>query len=101
MKITITTKAKSYIKQVTPPNKIPGIDMIKAGCAGNMLVMKLLPRDKLATIINIDEIEIGITGNVKNIEDILIDIKTGLTEEIVVTNNSATQKCRCGKSFRV
>lgn len=101
MKISI--KAEEKIKKAMEQNsgKIPRLVLQKGGCAGNMLVLLLdVPyvQDKL---VEHNGIKFAIERNaVPFVDNISIELQSGLCDEIVVRNHNA-QTCRCGKSFKI
>ncbi|MDR2074661.1 MAG: hypothetical protein LBP31_00345 [Holosporales bacterium] len=101
MKIEIDKKAEEFIQQsLKNSEKIPTLCVVKGGCAGTMLVLKLLEKDENNKIVIVNNLKIAIMDEVYlYTEDISISIRRGLSTEIVVFNNTATKKCRCGKSF--
>ena len=99
----ISKEAESKIKLViqNSPEKFPRIILKKGGCAGNILVLVLEKPDESDEIVEANGIKFAISPDVlKFIDDISIELKVGLGEEIVVRNTKA-QTCRCGKSFRI
>lgn len=98
--IEITDDALACIKN-NDASKVPTIFIIKAGCAGNMLTISLLDKNIDNEIFNVQGIEIAISKDVlkSGVNDVSISVKKGLSNEVIVTNNSAKAHCRCGKSF--
>jgi Fe-S cluster assembly iron-binding protein IscA len=102
MNITIDKKTEEFIQQSSLRNteKIPTVCIVKGGCAGSMLVLRLLEKDENNKVILVNDLEIAITDEVAQYtDDISICMRSGLSTEITVLNNSAIKKCRCGKSF--
>ncbi|MBQ9335433.1 MAG: hypothetical protein IJS10_02730 [Alphaproteobacteria bacterium] len=101
MKISQTAAAKIKATLQNNPEKLPRIVLKKGGCAGNTLVLLLATPEKNDTFLEIDCIRFAIAEDAMQfIDDIFIDLKTGLTEEITVQRTNA-HTCRCGKSFRL
>ena len=99
----ISAKAEEQIKKALEQNsgKMPRLVLRKGGCAGNMLVLLLEKPHSSDKIIAHNGIDFAIEKDaIQFAENISIEIKPGLCEEIVVRNNNA-QTCRCGKSFKI
>lgn len=98
----ITPEAEIKIKSVIQnnPGKFPRIILKKGGCAGTILALVLENSDESDEIIESNGIKFAVSKDAKKfIEDISIELKTGIGEGIVLRNTNA-QTCRCGKSFR-
>ncbi len=100
--IQLTENARIFIRKALKAkcNMTPVIKLKQGGCAGNILYLDLTQDGSNINKITIDDIDFIIdTSAIKFIEDITIDIKEGLSPEVVIKNNKA-DTCRCGKSFR-
>ena len=99
----LSRQAEATIKKALEQNsgKIPRLVLKRGGCAGNMLVLLLEEPCSSDRIIECNGIKFAIEKNaIPFVENISIELKPGLSEEIVVRNNDA-QTCRCGKSFKI
>jgi Fe-S cluster assembly iron-binding protein IscA len=101
MKISLSKEAALFIAQTKMGSCMPTICVENGGCAGTILVLKLLSKTKENTIVRIDGIDIAITKEAAQYaDDLSIVLKTGLTQEVFVVNNAAKFRCKCEKSFR-
>ena len=99
--IQLTENARIFIKSTLKAkcDMTPIIKLKQGGCAGNILYLDLIQDVSNTNKITIDDIDFIIDTSANNfIEDITIDIKEGLSPEIVINNNKA-DTCSCGKSF--
>lgn len=100
--MNISLEAEEKIKKAieTSGEKSPRIVLKKGGGAGNMLVLTLEKPEESDEFVEINGIKFAVSGNaLKFVDDISIEVKMGLGEEIIIRNNNA-KTCRCGKSFR-
>ncbi len=96
MKLSVSDEAKKIINVHRDDGMIPTICLEQGGCAGTTLTLKVMLKTNDLLIID----NIAISNDVTKItNDIIIDVKGGLCRNIVVLNNDAKIKCRCGKSF--
>ena len=101
--INVKDDALKFITDALRKNSgmYPRIVLRSGGCAGHMLLLTL---DKVYA----GDIEYDINGITfviepaaePYIEDITIYVKSGLSPEILIRNDSK-EKCRCGKSFKI
>lgn len=99
----ISEKVERKIKKALERNsgKLPRLVLKKGGCAGNMLVLLLEEPGANDKIVEHNGINFAIEKNaVPFADNVSIELKAGLCEEIVVRNNNA-QTCICGKSFKI
>ncbi len=104
--INIDENALNLIRQTISKNNnqdvYPRIYMRKGGCAGNMLVLSMQEKQNTDEVFDINDIEFVVSNEVlSNTNDISIILQQGLGAQIIVKNNSASSKCKCGKSFRI
>ena len=96
MKLSVSDLAKQMLQAKNDNDMVPTICLERGGCAGTMLVLKMMPKSDDTMITN----GVAIANDVAAVtNDITIDVKGGLCRNIVVTNNAAAKTCRCGKSF--
>ena len=101
MKISQSALAKIKVTLQNNSEKLPRIVLRKGGCAGNMLVLLLSMPEKSDVLLDANGVTFAVAEDaVQFIDDMVIDLKTGLTEEITVRLASA-HTCRCGKSFKI
>ncbi len=104
--ITITDNAKLHIKQVliSKPDMVPLLSLKHGGCSGNILVISLRDLDSCSGLPteDIGNLRIYVDESAKQYADkdeLVIDVKMGLEKHIIVRNVTASNKCKCGKSF--
>ena len=98
----ISTEAEAKIKSVIAKSngKMPRLVLKKGGCYGTMIQLSLDTSHNTDDIIEENGIKFAISDDVKKyINSLVIEIKHGLCDEIIV-KNTQQQSCRCGKSFR-
>lgn len=98
----ISTEAEVKIKSVIQNKSVefPRIVLRKGGCAGNILTLLLEEPVSTDEIIEQDGIKFAVSKDAYPfIQDISIELKKDLGEEIILRNEKA-KTCRCRKSFR-
>lgn len=104
MKIIISEHALEMIRKAAKNNlgKIPTICVFKGGCAGTMLGITFLESDKDSEVIKVGDVLMAVSKETMEItDDISIDVKNGILPELIIRNNLAKVKCKCGKSFKI
>ena len=99
--INLSNEARDKIKNVLAdkPGMLPRIALKKSGCAGTMLVLAVGSKEADDSIVEASGISFAISkGALCFAKDISI-YESGLGGEVVVKNNLAVKKCKCGKSF--
>ncbi len=95
----VEEKIKKALEQHS--GKMPRLVFKKGGCAGNMLVLLLEEPYTSDKIVEHNGMKFAIEKNaIPFADNVSIELKSGLCEEIVVRNNNA-QTCKCGKSFKI
>ncbi|GHT88411.1 hypothetical protein FACS1894113_0780 [Alphaproteobacteria bacterium] len=102
MTIKISDEAAKIINNclANNPQKLPRILLKAGGCAGNILVLTLGFPAEDDVFEQVKNMKIAVSKDVvKFLDDVSIELKPGLGQEIIVVNNAAKYKCSCGKSF--
>ena len=100
--INLSNEARDKIKNVLAdkPGMLPRIALKKSGCAGTMLVLTIGSKEADDSIVEASGISFVISQDALCFaKDISIYVQSGLGGEVVVKNNLAVKKCKCGKSF--
>jgi iron-sulfur cluster assembly accessory protein len=100
--IEISKRAEQRILEAIERNvgKYPRIVLKNVGCAGLRLFLELSEPCETDTLSEANGITFAISAEALPFSSNLgIDIRDGLSSEIVVLNNDAKHKCKCGKSF--
>ena len=103
--ISITSAALKRINHVLSIKQgmSPVLVLHNGGCLGNVLAIELREYSDQLTKVDIDDLIIFISAEASKFidDDLLIDIKSGIGDNIIVRNRSAKNICKCGKSFGV
>ena len=100
--INVSDEARDKIKNVLAdkPGVLTRIVLKKSGCAGMMLILTVGSQEPEDSIVEASGISFAISQDALPFSNgISIYIQNGLGGEVVVRNNLASKKCKCGKSF--
>jgi iron-sulfur cluster assembly accessory protein len=100
--IDISERAVKRISDAVERNvgKSPRIILKNVGCAGARLFLVLSESCESDAVVEACGIKLAISSEaIPFSRDLSIDVVDGLSSEIVIINNEAKRKCKCGKSF--
>lgn len=103
MKIEISENALKMIKKAAQIHvaKVPTICVFEGGCSGTMLGIKFLDKNISLEVVRLENLDIAISKESSKVtKNMSIDVKNGIIPEIIIRNNSAKIRCKCGKSFK-
>lgn len=107
--ITITEQATLKMMHVLSVryDMVPMLTLKKGGCAGNILAIELKNSTDVTEYANVDiglQSKLYVDTNAQELvytNELIIDIKDGIEKQLIVRNLSASNKCKCGKSFTI